>query len=184
MTRQPDTKNTLSRLRKYLLPQPLPPRVEPASVPEDTSGKGRAATSSPPNPQTFHCRECRSEADWLPNGELWCATCQRALRTTDTVEGAASSERAQSASGGGLAIWSGDWFVGFGALGLAVLAVLYFTQLGPFAEADTGPCIVTATAGKLCGDDARDWCDVSDPLRGLDPVASDESQAVCDGIRE
>lgn len=83
-------------------------------------------------------------------------------------------------AGNGFAFWDGQTFVGLGMVGLVIAAILFFTQSGPFEEE---PCIVTATAGKLCGDDARTWCDVSDPLRSLDPAASTESQGVCDEIR-
>lgn len=57
---------------------------------------------------------------------------------------------------------------------------------------DGGACIVLANGGnKLCGGDARAWCDSTDAIRGasgdtgdlgLDATV-DESQRVCDDLR-
>jgi hypothetical protein len=50
-------------------------------------------------------------------------------------------------------------------------------------------CIILANGGnKLCGDDARAWCDTTDSIRsaadGLsDDPTIDDSQAACDTIR-
>jgi hypothetical protein len=93
------------------------------------------------------------------------------------------AQRPAARGGGGFAFWNGEVFVGFGALGLIVAAVLFFTDSGPFKGEANEPCIVTATANKLCGDDARAWCNTTDDLRDLDPAGSSKSQAVCDDIR-
>jgi hypothetical protein len=43
-------------------------------------------------------------------------------------------------------------------------------------------CVITAVGGsKLCGSDARAWCDSTDALRGL--AGDTRSQAVCDELR-
>lgn len=45
-----------------------------------------------------------------------------------------------------------------------------------------GQCIVTALGGeKLCGDDAKAWCDATDSLRA--ESADAESQRICDELR-
>jgi hypothetical protein len=106
----------------------------------------------------------------------WLALIQR-------ERGRPATTSSRTTTGGGFAFWDGQTFVGLGTVGLVVAAILFFTESGPFEEAASEPCIVTATAGKLCGDDARKWCDVSDPLRSLDPAASTKSQGVCDDIR-
>lgn len=41
--------------------------------------------------------------------------------------------------------------------------------------------VLTLGGNKLCGDDARAWCDSTDSLRAL--VADTESQRVCDDLR-
>lgn len=108
----------------------------------------------------------------------WLALIQR-------ERGGPATTATRTTAGGGFAFWEGQTFVGFGALGVVVAAVLFFTNSGPFKEDSASErCIITATAGKLCGDDARKWCDVSDPARSLDPVASSESQGICDDIRQ
>jgi hypothetical protein len=47
-----------------------------------------------------------------------------------------------------------------------------------------GKCVVTALGGqKLCGDDAKAWCDATDSLRDPSDPDSAESQRLCDDIR-
>lgn len=47
-----------------------------------------------------------------------------------------------------------------------------------------GKCIVTALGGqKLCGDDAKAWCNATDNLRAQGGADAAESQALCDDIR-
>lgn len=42
-------------------------------------------------------------------------------------------------------------------------------------------CLVTVSGNKLCGEDAKAWCNATDDLRTAD--ADTQSQAVCDEIR-
>lgn len=58
------------------------------------------------------------------------------------------------------------------------------------AASNSEPCIVTATAQKLCGDDARAWCSATDALRNsvgggsvAEQMAAESSQSACDTIR-
>ena len=50
-----------------------------------------------------------------------------------------------------------------------------------------GDCIILTNGGnKLCGEDAKAWCEGTEEFRQGDPVlgleADTESQAVCDGL--
>jgi hypothetical protein len=61
--------------------------------------------------------------------------------------------------------------------GLAFYAVLSNTG-------SNGKCIVTALGGqKLCGDDAKAWCDATDSFRDPSDPDSADAQAICDDIR-
>jgi hypothetical protein len=109
------------------------------------------------------------------------AECAPATQSAPPAQGGASPP--PRATGGGFALWNGDTFVGFGIVGAIVAAVLFFTHSGPFHQADA-PCVITAIGGnKLCGDDAKAWCDSTDQLRAMDPTQSASSQAACDSIR-
>lgn len=95
------------------------------------------------------------------------------------VASAPSAAPRRAPTPSGFAFWNGQTFVGFGSLGLIVLALLFFTHSGPFHQEK---CVITALGGnKLCGDEARAWCDSTDALRDLSGDAS--SQAVCDELR-
>lgn len=65
-----------------------------------------------------------------------------------------------------------------------LLVVAAITAIGCQAAQDLGleeKCVITATGNKLCGDDAKAWCDLTDRLRR---VSGDlKSQAICDDIR-
>lgn len=58
-------------------------------------------------------------------------------------------------------------------------------------EKNTSNCLITTTAQKLCGDDARVWCDSTDADRALNSDTGDvvadltvqEAQDSCDLIR-
>jgi hypothetical protein len=61
-----------------------------------------------------------------------------------------------------MALWGDNWFVGWGAIGLIVAAILFFTQQGPFQQ-----CITNGFGAEFCGEDAKAYCrDVSDKLAG------------------
>ncbi len=65
-----------------------------------------------------------------------------------------------------MAIWgdggNGGWFVGFGGLGLIVLAILFFTHQGPFQQ-----CVKNGLGVEYCGDEAKSYCrTVSDRIAG------------------
>jgi hypothetical protein len=69
---------------------------------------------------------------------------------------------------------------------LALLLTSIVAGLGFYvvlsSSGSNGKCIVTALGGqKLCGDDAKAWCDATDSLR-VDSDAT-EAQRVCDDIR-
>jgi hypothetical protein len=48
---------------------------------------------------------------------------------------------------------------------------------------DDGCLIVMVSGAKLCGDDARAWCDATDRARRGNPAAGD-GQRVCDRLRD
>jgi hypothetical protein len=73
-------------------------------------------------------------------------------------------------------------------LGLVgILAVIWFTGALDKQLVGIGlnknPCVVTALAGTLCGNEAKAWCDSTDGLRRLAPGQSSDAQATCDDIR-
>ncbi len=37
-------------------------------------------------PPTMHCLSCNTQAQWLPNGQLWCPACQTALEVEDRTK--------------------------------------------------------------------------------------------------
>lgn len=177
----------------------VPERAAGLTVPRSSTSVAAepgVATAQPVMPPAFHCRTCAQEAQWLPNGELWCQRCRMGLAINDTVEHTSTAQThsvrepvtspTKSVSSG-FALWSSEGFVGLGTLGLVVLAILFFAHTGPFASGGAlsgDECVVVTLGGnKLCGDDAKAWCDSTDSLRELDAAGSAESQAVCDSIR-
>ena len=61
-----------------------------------------------------------------------------------------------------MAFWGDNFFVGFGALGLIVGAVLFFSKSGPFEE-----CVTNGFGAEFCGEQAKSYCrDVSDQVAG------------------
>jgi hypothetical protein len=73
-------------------------------------------------------------------------------------------------------------------LGLAtILVVVWFTGALDKQLVGIGlnknPCVVTALAGTLCGNEAEAWCDSTDSLRRLAPGETSDAQATCDEIR-
>ena len=77
-----------------------------------------------------------------------------------------------------------DWAKWTIALSVAMLAFITYTIA---ASSGVGQqCIVTALGGnKLCGADARAWCDSTDEIRAMnstDPTVS-KTQDLCDSMR-
>lgn len=75
------------------------------------------------------------------------------------------------------------------ALLLTSVVAGFAWYVGLSSTGSNSKCVVTAMGGnKLCGDDARAWCDSTDSIRsevrGLgDDATIDDSQATCDEIR-
>ena len=42
-------------------------------------------------PPTMHCLSCNTQAQWLPNGQLWCPACQTALEVEDRTKQAGAA---------------------------------------------------------------------------------------------
>ncbi len=99
-------------------------------------------TTAPP---TMRCLSCNSQAQWLPNGQLWCPQCK------NTLEIRSQREQVEAKIGAavgvilliiGIAAWSQGTFDGF----------LY--QFGLNAQ----PCAQNFFGTVMCGDDLEQFC--------------------------
>lgn len=51
----------------------------------ETYAEGQVSASQAAPPE-MHCLSCNSQAQWLPNGQLWCPACQTALEIEDRTK--------------------------------------------------------------------------------------------------
>jgi hypothetical protein len=68
------------------------------------------AGASQGTPPAFYCPSCNSQAQWLPNGQLWCSRCSAAVVV------------------GGDTVGAGRYILSFFLAGFIGLAVQYFLR--------------------------------------------------------
>lgn len=62
--------------------------VEPSltSTPQSSAPASHQGGATQPAPPTMHCLSCNTQAQWLPNGQLWCPRCQATLQVQDRTQ--------------------------------------------------------------------------------------------------
>jgi len=92
----------------------------------------------------MHCLSCNTQAQWLPNGQLWCPRCQTVLEVRS---------RATTNNELGVRILGATLVVAAIILGLAWLSGSFDTELAPYGL-NAKTCYQTLADGEWhCGDD-------------------------------
>ncbi len=63
----------------------------PLVSPQTQQPVQRQAGAPQAAPPEMHCLSCNSQAQWLPNGQLWCPACQTALEVQDRTKQAGAA---------------------------------------------------------------------------------------------
>ncbi len=58
---------------------------------EPQTSAGRQAGAPQAAPPVMYCHSCQGQAEWLPNGQLWCSRCQTALEVEDRTKQAGAA---------------------------------------------------------------------------------------------
>ncbi len=115
--------------------------AQPPVLPSDMERTTR--TTAPP---TMQCLSCNTQAQWLPNGQLWCPRCQMTLEvqsgmTADTLP---------------VRIIGAALIIGAVILGAAWVNGKFDTALAPYGL-NAKTCYQTLADGEWhCGDDIAD----------------------------
>jgi len=112
-------------------------------------------------PPTLYCQSCKSQAQWLPNGQLWCPQCQRALEVRDRKKQA------------GATVGSIVTFIVIIALAIAWYQGTFDGFLYQFGL-NAQPCAQNFFGTVFCGDDLKEFCE--------DYYDADVNGDVCDEV--
>ena len=63
----------------------------PAQQLETQTSAGRQAGAPQAAPPVMYCYSCQGQAEWLPNGQLWCSRCQTAIEVEDRTKQAGAA---------------------------------------------------------------------------------------------
>ncbi len=58
---------------------------------EPQTSVGRQAGAPQAPPPVMYCHSCQGQAEWLPNGQLWCPQCQTAFEVEDRTKQAGAA---------------------------------------------------------------------------------------------
>ncbi len=111
------------------------PQPEPAP-------KAQPAERQQPSPPVMYCPSCKTQAQWLPNGQLWCLRCKAAIGTVAERERAGGGFTLLGVIVGIVLILGGLWVAG-----------VFDTALAPYGL-NFGTCVEMYADGAIyCGDD-------------------------------